>query len=297
MFERSITPQIRAYEPGEKVFIGSSANKSRRKDNDVKPVDDGLPMVINVETGYILPDVIIDEQRKYVDYFTFQAYDVLKDVEIEMDKGEYTTDVRGYLIEKGYQVLQDNSDTSVIINGYPAFFYLHTANKYRYNGIFEEPMSLDTRNVKSIIIYDEPIHLREAWSLAPLFTASPQFSLQDTLRGITSAENERVFMVDILVKEDYDLSTREDLFNLDKRIATVDGFSRPYSFYSPEYPDGPIPGDVDYRRTLYWNPNVITDENGHVNVEFYNSSITSHFNVEAAGITAGGVPYTLDAGF
>ena len=101
----------------------------------------------------------------------------------------------------------------------------------------------------------------------------------------------------MLAKEEHERSTRDELFNINRRITTVDGFSRPYEFYSPQYPDGPIPGDVDYRRTLYWNPNVITDEEGHAKVEFYNSSITKHFNVEAAGITSSGIPYTLDAGF
>ena len=107
----------------------------------------------------------------------------------------------------------------------------------------------------------------------------------------------RFVLVDILAKEEYERSTRKELMDITKRVTTVDGYSRPYSFYSPEYPDGPIPGDVDYRRTLYWNPNVITNEDGKAQVEFYNSSITRHFNVEAAGITSSGVPYTLDAGF
>ena len=109
--------------------------------------------------------------------------------------------------------------------------------------------------------------------------------------------NQRLLLVDVQMKEPNEISTREDRFNINKRITTVDGYSRPYSFYSPEYPQGPVFGDVDYRRTLYWNPNVITDENGKAQVEFYNNSITRRFDVEAAGITSAGVPYILDAGF
>lgn len=29
-----------------------------------------------------------------------------------------------------------------------------------------------------------------------------------------------------------------------------------------------VPGDIDFRRTLYWNPDVRTDNNGKVNVSF-----------------------------
>ena len=105
---------------------------------------------------------------------------------------------------------------------------------------------------------------------------------------------ERYLLVDVLVEDWGKLDTRDEIFNINKRKTTIDGFSRPFAFYSPEYPDGPIPGDVDYRRTLYWNPNIVTDSIGNANVEFYNSSITTHFNVSAAGITASGIPYILN---
>ena len=101
-------------------------------------------------------------------------------------------------------------------------------------------------------------------------------------------------MVDVLMKERRDISTRDEIFNINKRTTTVDGYSRPFSFYAPEYPDGPVVGEVDYRRTLYWNPNVITDKDGKAQVEFYNNSITTHFNISAAGMTASGTPYTLN---
>ena len=93
------------------------------------------------------------------------------------------------------------------------------------------------------------------------------------------------------------MSLHSDLFRIDRRLTTVDGYSRPYSFYAPEYPNGPIPGDEDYRRTIYWNPNVVTDSEGKAQVEFYNSSITRHFNVSAAGMTASGNPYILESQF
>ena len=77
----------------------------------------------------------------------------------------------------------------------------------------------------------------------------------------------------------------------------MQGYSPSIDFFSPQYPDGPIHGDVDYRRTLYWNPNVITDTDGHASVEFYNNSYSTHFCVSGAGITASGNPYVLDAEF
>ena len=107
-------------------------------------------------------------------------------------------------------------------------------------------------------------------------------------------DDERYLLVDIQMKEPEEISTKKELLNINKRVTTIECYSRPYAFYSPSYPDGPIPGDVDSRRTLYWNPNVVTDSTGTANVEFYNNGISDRFRISAAGITASGIPYILD---
>lgn len=54
------------------------------------------------------------------------------------------------------------------------------------------------------------------------------------------------------------------------RKTSVHGYDIPQEFYSPDYSAMPI--ETDYRRTLYWNPEVIPDENGKTTVKFYNNS-------------------------
>ena len=294
--DRSMIPAIRPYQPQELVFTSlqaGSKSSGRKKQDDTK--DDGLPTVINANTGLLLPDVDIEEERMYIDYFTFSAYDVIKDVEIDLDKGDYSTDLMGYLIDKGYEVVPDDSGGIESINGFAPFFYVHDSKKYQNQGVFENPSSIDSKDIKSIIVFDRPMFVMNILMQCPLY----QQYLTKTMQDLTGSEllYQRQLLVDILVKEGRELSTRDEIYKINKRITTVDGFSRPYSFYSPEYPNGPILGDVDFRRTLYWNPNVITDSIGQAKVEFYNNSITNHFNVEAAGITSSGVPYILDAGF
>lgn len=314
--ERSGRPSVRRYNPGETVFVGSSTLKSTSHNAQVS-VDDGLPTVINIETGYILPDVEINEHRKYVDYYKFQAYDAVKDVELELDKGNFTTDLYGYLMEKGYDLVIDkdgmgSDKESLFINGFPAYIYAHTQNRlrdldYESTELTMSPSALaaniDMRDIKSVIVYDRPMYQLEAWDLSPLYLEHMNKTIdlekyeQMNNRSEQSPAIMRVYMVDILLKEEYEIRAQESNIQQNQRFTTVDGYSRPYSFYSPEYPNGPIPGDVDYRRTLYWNPNVITNEEGQAHVEFYNSSITKRFNVDAAGITASGVPYILEQGF
>ena len=293
--DRPTSPPVRAYTPGELVFSGIKGGTINKRNGKKNEDEIEFPTVINIETGYLLPDVDIDEERMYIDYFTFNAFDVVKDVELELDKGDYSTDLMGYLIDKGYEVvLSDSGGTVGSINGWEPFFYIHNKSKYLYQGIYEHPGAIDARDIKSIMIFDRPMFLMNILAQCPLYQDYLNASIQ-TIFGEDLYR--RMVLVDVQIKEEGELSTRDELFKINKRITTVDGYSRPYSFYSPEYPQGPVFGDVDYRRTLYWNPNVITDAEGKAQVEFYNSSITRRFNVSAAGITASGVPYILESQF
>ena len=62
------------------------------------------------------------------------------------------------------------------------------------------------------------------------------------------------------------------------------GYSVAEDFYSPDYSKHRLPeGQKDYRRTLYWNPNLQLDENGQARITFYNNSRTTQIRVEAEG--------------
>ncbi|MBR1416056.1 MAG: hypothetical protein IJ570_09390 [Prevotella sp.] len=68
------------------------------------------------------------------------------------------------------------------------------------------------------------------------------------------------------------------------------GFNRPAEFYHPDYDWEPEPEETDYRRTVYWNPMLRTDEEGRVHVEFFNNGFSKSLRVSAEGVTAGGQP-------
>jgi hypothetical protein len=85
-------------------------------------------------------------------------------------------------------------------------------------------------------------------------------------------------------------------WNKNTRQTTFDGYSPKLEFYAPEYPNGPIEGDVDYRRTIYWNPDVKTNRLGIVDVKFYNNSYSRSLNVSVEGMTDSGVFMTRDSG-
>lgn len=80
-------------------------------------------------------------------------------------------------------------------------------------------------------------------------------------------------------------------------LARVKGYYPEKEFYSPVYDDVTPDAIPDYRNTLYWNPLVITDENGNAEVTFYSSDISSEFVVNIEGITAEGLMGTAKVSF
>jgi hypothetical protein len=71
------------------------------------------------------------------------------------------------------------------------------------------------------------------------------------------------------------------------RKTWLEGYSAVKEFYSPNYSE--IPPEPDYRRTLYWNPMVATDENGKAKVNFYNNSTCTKFSISAETVTQNGM--------
>jgi len=72
------------------------------------------------------------------------------------------------------------------------------------------------------------------------------------------------------------------------REYNLQGFNRPAEYYHPDYSKAKLPEIKDYRRTLYWNPKVTTDQYGQVSIEFYNNSVCTTVDVSAEGVTRHG---------
>lgn len=81
------------------------------------------------------------------------------------------------------------------------------------------------------------------------------------------------------------LFVREDFFSYkDKRghrKTKIQGFSPERKFYIPDYSDATLPDEQDFRRTLYWNPNVTTDTEGNATVQFYNTPTCQRIKISA----------------
>ena len=75
---------------------------------------------------------------------------------------------------------------------------------------------------------------------------------------------------------------RERMYYRDRHY-TLQGFAYPAEFYSPDYSKQQPSQPTDYRRTLYWNPNVSLNQAGEAEILFYNNSRTTRLSIDAQG--------------
>ena len=324
-FERADRPEPR---PFYKQETDLDHNTSQVLDYKVDYTDYDLTPAQRRKLGKMIDDVDIEEESgklRFIDYDTFTSFEAEEDSEFELDQGEYTTDVEGYFLDRGIRFITDAEDNFVefaeegeesgtyVEKGIHPFFYVHNQEKMLEHKPFDRPLHIDMIDVKSIILYDNPMYPRDFVDLIPLTVEWSRKHAGECPPGLPKSNKltgseifihdffswviltwDRFYVVDIQIKNDRELLFYNEIRNLGRRSTTVKGFTRTVQFYAPEYPDGPIEGNVDARRTLYWNPNVITDNEGHARVEFYNNSFTRRFIISAAGITASGIPYVLN---
>ena len=163
-------------------------------------------------------------------------------------------------------------------------WYLHDEDKQWIKASYTPGFDIDMEDVKSIIVYDDPYE----YSSLPFVREVLSLELMEELRRPTSdgvnAFSSGLYVIDIAM---YPKGLRKSKAK-GQRQTTFRGYTEVQEFYAPEYPDGPIQGDVDYRRTLYWNPALTTGAEGEATVVFYNNGYSKHFDVSAEGITPQG---------
>ena len=72
-------------------------------------------------------------------------------------------------------------------------------------------------------------------------------------------------------------------------FGTSQGYTAAREFYTPDYSVAAKTGAMqDLRSTVFWKPDLITDEEGNASVEFYNADGTGSYKVIVEGISADG---------
>ncbi|GAB6011652.1 hypothetical protein [Viscerimonas tarda] len=74
------------------------------------------------------------------------------------------------------------------------------------------------------------------------------------------------------------------------RPTKLAGYSVASEYYRADYSKGIPANEKDYRRTLYWNPDLKTDATGKASINFYNNSVAKQLDISAERLSSGGLP-------
>ena len=297
--DRASRPTTRAYTPADTYLphhVTTDNLQLETKDKD--PFLQAVP-----DSVFLLDNVDVHGRKKYVDFLTFKAYDAEEDTEFHLDQGRYTYMVRDYLKEKGYNIDFTRYDGVIPesittrdeavawsmeqcpINNRRVLWYLHNENSKWLKASYTPGFDIDMEDVKSIIVYDSPFEYMSLPYIKDILSVEMMQELNETkkLNDITLLRG--LYVIDIAM---YPKELRRSKAK-GQRQTTFRGYTSGTEFYAPEYPDGPIKGDVDYRRTLYWNPSLTTDTEGKAEILFYNNGYSKQFHISAEGMTPQGV--------
>ena len=295
--DRASRPALQAY-TGADIYLPTHISTADTPSSDTQPHDPFLQA--KPDSVFLLDNVDVHGRRKYIDFLTFKAYNTEEDTELHLDQGQYTYTVRDYLLDKGYNIDFSRYDGVVPhnlttrdevmawsleqcpINSRRVLWYLHNSDNKWMKESYIPGFDIDMEDVKSIIVYDSPFEfashpiVRQALSDSVINRCNENDNDKQIIRGL--------YVIDIAM---YPKGLRRSNAK-GQRQTTFRGYSTVTEFYAPEYPEGPIKGDVDYRRTLYWNPALTTDTDGHAEVTIYNNGYTKQFTISAEGMTPQG---------
>ena len=154
--------------------------------------------------------------------------------------------------------------------------------EYEYS-VSNAPLpSLTMNDIERIAVVEKH---DEIYDVEPTLLNASHYDYKNEYVGIRSKELSESYPVYIFLflKKDFAQDP------LGTRSTAYQGYTISKEFYSPVYPEGQPVIDPDYRRTLYWNPDIILDKTGKATVEFFNNSSCKQMNVSAEGITSNGV--------
>lgn len=198
-------------------------------------------------SGEIRPDIVFDVER---------------DINWCKDRGElYPLTVLDYM-ENRVSVMDGIRYAGQLV--YLCYSYNRPSTPDRFKASRITPWRIDIEDVYQIKIY---YRNQFAWRYASCGECLEHAPLQPAVFGM-------VKLYDDGLHDKYEKGIRQTFYN---------GWSGVKKY---RYTDNSkkLPGEADFRRTLYWNPEVRTDESGKLKISFYNNSSCRKMQVSAAGI-------------
>ncbi len=252
--------------------IQEDLKKILPKNNDRLPMD---------KRNHLLKEVTVKEKRQSVKVGI--KYDFTKELDRKRDVGEWMpASLDTYLYfnvqyytngkYKGKKVIFVRDDSKNIVSEYNPMI----EDSEMSDAIVADNESTPTSDRRNI---DRMPSIDEIESISFI----EDFSSVIRLYNGYLAEPSRTVIALIHCKKNY----HKEPYGI--RNTTFQGYAYTKEFFQPNYDKALLPDEKDYRRTLYWNPDVKTDANGKATISFFNNSSCKAMNVSAETVTERGV--------
>lgn len=242
-----------------------------------------------------LPQVVIKRRKLEKSALPSSVYNVEKDVNELMDLGKnYPGSLGEYMEDFIPGVRRDSSNAPYVYqNKDIAYLYYGKGSAARSprKGLFagdsaDFTFELPIESIKKLEVFDATAYF---WLIRNINNTNIEVEI--------SAGNASTYMSNLLARPRLPLIILIHSYNDSMhggykkgvRYTYFYGYSPVREFYQADHSRS-IPGDIDFRRTLYWNPNVKTDSQGRAKISFYNNSTCRKMTVSAEGITGQGMP-------
>ena len=257
LINRHFSPEKRSY-----TFFDTYVNDS------VAPLEADTLGKINMAETQMLQEV---EVKKYLPRPIMQPdmeFDAEEDINRMLDKGGYFPSTVQEYAKYKYPILENSNSSTLII-------YLLSCRKEDVAKFKHIPVAdMDITNVKSL-----QLHTRNGVEiLNRLSYCNPDASyLIDAIMDMKC----RYFIV---VAELYDEVYNDSRKGM--RQTFYEGYSPVKECYNLKSTEEAL-GSLNYRRTLYWNPDVRTDAEGKANIRLFNNGTCRKMEISAEGCDSG----------
>ena len=239
-----------------------------------------------VQDFLVLPGVTVKEEKDLLDC---EVYYIREEAEKFLDQGELMGNIAGYFPQKAPKFFSNVAANAYEMTDPDRLYYKNlevTIIPMRTDGSVwgstipkmhnDNLALLDLDDIEYILFFNNPFaHTHLRISHKNMDEATPLLSANDA---------DRRYMMLVYPRKRAAVPYKAK----GHRSTYVEGFSTIKEFYSPEYSNAPLPGETDYRRTLYWNPLLRTDATGTAKAEFYNNGRCHIIKCDAATITPKG---------
>lgn len=278
MLDRLFSPEARSY----------SYADLQVKDTVIVFADASDSLVNNTVLGMIqnLPQVVIRKKQMKKEILPDFVYNVEKDINRLMDQGKDYPGTLGEYMERNISAVRRIDTAYTYANSAICYILDGGGTVNLRKGIYASDHPIE--NIKTLEVYDGNLQAWITRNIDSNYTCYPPndptsdfYNMRDLHEAVFQA-NQRLVLFIVRLYND----VVHDKYKKGMRYTFFQAFSPVKEFYRVNHKNA-VPGDVDFRRTLYWNPDVKTDGKGEASINFYNNSTCRQMTISAEGINQG----------